>query len=177
MIPCMRLLGAYCGRHLLMTQFWVFTVNKPVLRFSDAIHSFNSRTDPIPLPVFTRALRQDPHNAKGRFRIRVVQSCARSSASLSILSSLSIRTIRCSVVSVSWLVIEVRKQAAVAAGVTVIGLVVVVRKRTGRTNIHIFESIYLGAGRHLYSEVYSTGCESPTSCRPNTVGLPIAVGK
>ena len=63
----------------------------------------------------------------------LVQSCARSSASLSILSSLSIRTIRCSVVSVSGLVIEVRKQAAVAAGVTVFGLVVVVRKRTGRT--------------------------------------------
>ena len=31
MIPCMRLLGAYCERHLLMTQFWVFTVNQPVL--------------------------------------------------------------------------------------------------------------------------------------------------
>ena len=26
----MRLLGAYCERHLLMTQFWVFTVNQLV---------------------------------------------------------------------------------------------------------------------------------------------------
>ena len=30
MIPRMRLLGAYCGRHLLMTQFWVFPVNRLV---------------------------------------------------------------------------------------------------------------------------------------------------
>ena len=30
MIPRIRLLGAYCGRHLLMTEFWVFTVNQPV---------------------------------------------------------------------------------------------------------------------------------------------------
>ena len=30
MIPRVRLLGAYCGRHLLMTEFWVFTVNQPV---------------------------------------------------------------------------------------------------------------------------------------------------
>jgi len=30
MIPRVRLLGAYCGRHLLMTEFGVFTMNQPV---------------------------------------------------------------------------------------------------------------------------------------------------
>ena len=30
MIPRIRLLGGYCGRHLLMTEFGVFTVNPPV---------------------------------------------------------------------------------------------------------------------------------------------------
>ena len=62
--------------------------------------------------------------------------------------------------------IAVRKQAAVVAGMTVFGLVVVVRKQTVRTNIHIFESMCLRAGRHLYSRVYSTGCEPLTSCHP-----------
>ena len=30
MIPRIRLLGGYCGRHVLMTEFGVFTVNQPV---------------------------------------------------------------------------------------------------------------------------------------------------